>query len=335
MLSTADHPGYVITPVVFNGDNYGNWSRQVLNALRSKNKLAFVNGTLTKDGLTGLDLQAWEKFDSMVTAWLNNVINPKFHLSISFAKSARAIWVDLEERYFQGNTLRIHQLKGEITLTKQGDLSVTDYFTKLKALWDELETYEMPKKCSCECKCGAEKTAIDIFEREKVHKFLMGLDSENYKNVRSNILGLDSLPNLNKVYASVLREEKQRQLTSMEEKPVGEGSAFKATTTKNKMGNLRPKCSHCQNWDMRSISASNLLDILQIGKVGEEIDQIRTGIRGRRAGAQDMVEMDEIPETLTLGIHQPHTRNKIPGLEPVEVVLDRRISLMKGRAWGS
>lgn len=46
-LNSSDHPGYIISLVILNGDNYGNWSRLVLNALKSKNKLGFVNGNLT------------------------------------------------------------------------------------------------------------------------------------------------------------------------------------------------------------------------------------------------------------------------------------------------
>lgn len=46
-LSASDHPGYVISPVTLNGDNYGNWSRFCINALKSKNKLRFVNGKIT------------------------------------------------------------------------------------------------------------------------------------------------------------------------------------------------------------------------------------------------------------------------------------------------
>lgn len=52
----------------------------------------------------------------MVTAWLYNVIDKNLHGSVAYASTARAIWSDLEERYSQGNTIRIHQLKQEITL---------------------------------------------------------------------------------------------------------------------------------------------------------------------------------------------------------------------------
>ncbi|KAF1881915.1 hypothetical protein Lal_00038558 [Lupinus albus] len=40
---------------------------------------------------------------------------------------------------------------------RQGDLSVTNYFTELKIMWDELENFRPVPKCSCEipCTCDA------------------------------------------------------------------------------------------------------------------------------------------------------------------------------------
>uniref|UniRef100_A0A7C9A909 Retrotransposon Copia-like N-terminal domain-containing protein n=1 Tax=Opuntia streptacantha TaxID=393608 RepID=A0A7C9A909_OPUST len=50
-----------------------------INALKSKNKLEFVNGTLEKPS-TAPDVHAWEKCDSMVLAWLYKVIDKALHL---------------------------------------------------------------------------------------------------------------------------------------------------------------------------------------------------------------------------------------------------------------
>jgi len=115
-LNSSDYPGYIIGAVLLNGDDYGNWSHLVINALRSKNKLGFVNGTITKPAITSPEVHAWEKCDSMVTAWLYNVIDNNLHGSVAYASTARAMWVDLEERYSQGNSIRIHQLKREVSL---------------------------------------------------------------------------------------------------------------------------------------------------------------------------------------------------------------------------
>lgn len=140
----------------------------------------------------------------MFIAWMYNVIDKNIHGSVAYVEIARQIWVDLEERYSQGNAIRIHQIKRELTLTTQGRLSVSDYFTNLKALWDELGSYQVIGKCTC----GAGKDMSKHLEDEKIHQFLMGLNLDLYSTVRSNIFSLEPLPNLNKVYAFVIREER-------------------------------------------------------------------------------------------------------------------------------
>ena len=69
-LCSSDHPGNIISSVSLNGNNYGNWSRLVTNALKSKNKLGFVNGDVAKPHDDAPEVLAQEKCNSMVIAWL-------------------------------------------------------------------------------------------------------------------------------------------------------------------------------------------------------------------------------------------------------------------------
>lgn len=249
-LCSSDSPSNVISPIILTGNNYVNWSRLTINALRSKNKLGFVDGGISKPQNLSPEVHAWERCNSMVIAWLYNIIDKTIHGSVAYAETARQIWIDLEERYSQGNAIRIHQLKRELTLTTQGKHSVAEYFTKLKVLWDELENYQLVRSCTC----GAGKDMSKRLEEEKIHQFLMGLDSDIYGTVRSNILSLEPLPTLNKIYAFVIREERQLDMAKgMEGRDMGEGVGFKATASVNRNGwgnNLprntgRTKCSHC------------------------------------------------------------------------------------------
>ena len=148
-LCSADHPGNIISLVILNGDNYTNWSRIVTNALKSKNKFCFVDGSLAKPGHNNPEVHEWEKCNSMVIAWLYNIIDKTLHASVAYAETASEIWTDLKERYSQVNEMRVHQLKREIALTTQDNLNVTEYFTKLKELWDELGAYQQIPTCSC------------------------------------------------------------------------------------------------------------------------------------------------------------------------------------------
>jgi len=69
-LCSSDNPGNIISPIVLTGDHYANWSRVVTNALRLKNKLVFVNGSLAKPEDDNPEGHTWEKYNSMVIAWL-------------------------------------------------------------------------------------------------------------------------------------------------------------------------------------------------------------------------------------------------------------------------
>ena len=140
-LSSSDNPGNIISPIILDGENYANWSSVVTNALKSENKFVFVNSDISRLDDNSLDVHAWEKCNSMVVAWLYNVIDKNLHSSVAYAETADEIWKDLKECYSSGNKISIHQLKREITLTTQGNMSVSDYFTKLKTLWGELGAY--------------------------------------------------------------------------------------------------------------------------------------------------------------------------------------------------
>ncbi|PNX59793.1 hypothetical protein L195_g051599, partial [Trifolium pratense] len=59
--------------------------------------------------------------------------------------------------------------------------------------------------CACDVKGRLEKQR----EEEKVHQFLMGLDD----TVRSNLLAIDQLPKLNRVYATLVQEERVRAVS--------------------------------------------------------------------------------------------------------------------------
>lgn len=136
-LCSSDHPGNIISPTVLTGDKYANWSQGVTNASKWKNKLVFVNGTLAKPG-RNVTLRLWPGYTMLLT------------------RTSMVLWPmpmprsDLKERYSsQGNEIGIHHLRRQITITIQGNLSVTDYFIKLKTLWDEPCPYLTLPNYSC------------------------------------------------------------------------------------------------------------------------------------------------------------------------------------------
>jgi hypothetical protein len=244
-LSSSDNPGTPLVAALLNGGNHRTWSRSMKTALRAKMKLGFVDGTITSPGKQHADYQYWERADSMVMAWIINATDPKLHGSISYAATARDIWLDLEERFAQTNAPRIHQLwRNMCLMQKEDDLSVTEFYTQFKDLFDELnELQPLPS-----CICGASKELMKREEEQRLHLFLGGLDSEQYGHVKTTILNSDPLPPLRRALNHILREE-SRYTTEREKGKVEQGAAFYSNGG-NKQRRDGPRsssdcCDHC------------------------------------------------------------------------------------------
>ena len=62
-LHPLDSPGAIITTIKFNGRNYDLWEQAIRIALKVKNKLAFIEGTIpkpeNKNGDQSMEANAW------------------------------------------------------------------------------------------------------------------------------------------------------------------------------------------------------------------------------------------------------------------------------------
>ncbi|WVZ04761.1 hypothetical protein V8G54_022054 [Vigna mungo] len=148
-LGTYHHPNEnlamsLVSPLL-DSTNYHFWNRSMITALSAKNKVELTDGSaprpLAFDRLFG----AWKRCNTMVR---------KFG-----AISSRGT------------------RKLEASSLKQGDFTVTDYFTQLRVFWDELENFRPYPFC--------------------------------YANVHSHVLLMDLLPPINKIFSYVAQQERQ------------------------------------------------------------------------------------------------------------------------------
>ncbi|XP_074314534.1 uncharacterized protein LOC141649752 [Silene latifolia] len=259
-LHPSESPSLTLTQTIFNGENYGLWEDAVRNGLDPKNKLRFVEGVVkkphTNEGeVESLEAVAWRQCNAMVKAWLRNVIEPRRHPSISFTGTVTEIWNELKKRYSAGNAPRVHQLKSELNDCKQGNnQSIVDYYTKMKATWDELANYSHVPQCTC----GAAAALAKEREEEKVHQFLMGLDTQLYGHIRTNLLMEDDITSLSRAYALVLREERHRAVTSVKDEINDEAMTARTVNGEDKgRGDssnneareaAEPRCTFCKKF---------------------------------------------------------------------------------------
>ncbi|MCI28724.1 flavonol sulfotransferase-like protein, partial [Trifolium medium] len=66
-------------------------------ALKSKNKLWFVNGTLPCPLDEDHDSLAWDRCNTMNMSWLTNVVDAEISQSVLWMDTALEIWHDLKE----------------------------------------------------------------------------------------------------------------------------------------------------------------------------------------------------------------------------------------------
>jgi hypothetical protein len=228
----GDSPGSILVSQLLNGENYHTWNRSMILALTAKNKVGFIDGSIIKPvRATEIVLRAWTRSNNLVISchsWILNSISKDIAESVIYINTAEEMWLDLKDRFSQKNGPRIFQLQKAISAHSQGSMSVSAYYTKLKGLRDELHNYRFVPECSC----GSSKAIQEHNHQEYVMQFLVGLN-DSFAQVRGQILLLDPLPAINKIFSLVLQEERQRGISI--NPPVHENVAMLART------NLQPQ----------------------------------------------------------------------------------------------
>ena len=112
--------------------------------------------------------------------------------------------------FLQGDIFRISDIQEDLYKFRQGSLDVSNYFTQLKVMWDELENYRPVPACSCamSCSCGAIDSIRKYREQEYVIRFLKGLN-EKFTHSKSQIMMMQSLPTIDKEFSLVIQQERE------------------------------------------------------------------------------------------------------------------------------
>lgn len=153
-LQNSDSPGMKLVNEPFDGTGYGNWKRFMTIALSAPNKLGFVDGSLPKPETTSAAFKSWSRCNDMVISWLLGALSKSIGRSVIYATSAYQIWLELEDRYGVSNGTQMFGLHKELNELSQGNKTIPDYFTKLKMLWDDIESLCLVPMRTCGCKCG-------------------------------------------------------------------------------------------------------------------------------------------------------------------------------------
>ncbi|XP_075080228.1 uncharacterized protein LOC142165755 [Nicotiana tabacum] len=185
-LHPSDSPRMVLFNSVFDGKGYGGWRRAIIIALSAKNKLGFIDGTFSESDANSTDFKQWNRCNDMVISWILN----------SLSKDIAERILKLQMRF--GKNLKLD--------SGNGTSVIAGYYTKVKRIWDELDTLNTCVHCTCDCKCGGKSKTLKSLQDGRLIQFLMGLN-DIYSAVRSNILMLTPLPSVNQVYSLLIQDE--------------------------------------------------------------------------------------------------------------------------------
>jgi len=89
-------------------------------------------------------------------------------------------------------------------LLNQGDLSVTDYFTKLRVIWDELDNFRPDHVCTC----NGFSVIAQRKREDQAMQFLHGLNDQ-YNNIKAHVLLMEPVPTITKIFSLVVQQERQ------------------------------------------------------------------------------------------------------------------------------
>ncbi|XP_019059537.1 PREDICTED: uncharacterized protein LOC109117186 [Tarenaya hassleriana] len=253
-LGSSDHTNVMLVSDRLNGpEDFSSWYRSVSMALEGRNKLCFVDGSLPRPPENHPNVRLWSRNNAVVSSWLMHSVSKTIAPSLLHISTVKDIWNNLIRRYKQNHVPRRYSIKQKLRSLSQGSTDVSTYYTKLLTLWEELKAVRNNPKCSCgRCACDLNQKWYEHHEEDFVIEFLFGLN-DSYESIRSQIIMLDPLPDLDKTYNLIIQHEQQRLIKISN---ISDSHALQASAIPDNMvaavsgGNFRPRqrplCTHCE-----------------------------------------------------------------------------------------
>ncbi|XP_049410324.1 uncharacterized protein LOC125873426 [Solanum stenotomum] len=147
----------------------------------------------------------------MVTSWLLNSLSKEIEDSVVYSNSTKELWDSLEQRFGKSNGTKLFHLQKELNELVQGNFDISCYFTKLKHLWDELDSLNADITCSCVCVCNGKSKISRSLQDQRLIQFMMGLN-DTYGQARGTILMINPLSGMDLAYSLLLHDENQMEI---------------------------------------------------------------------------------------------------------------------------
>ncbi|XP_074304680.1 uncharacterized protein LOC141639457 [Silene latifolia] len=214
-LSPSDQPGLKLSETLFDGSNFRQWQREIIQTLLSKNTIGFISGECSIPDKADKRYNAWIRCDIFVSRWIKNSMIKSLQDSFQYTQSSKHLWSELVEHFGQLNVLELYELKKELANVKQENASLLDYYGKIKGLWENIDNLDPLPQCTCgvmlKCTCHMLKRMIEREIQSKLIQLLMGLHA-GYEQVQSSLLSMDPLPPINRALGVLQKIERQKTI---------------------------------------------------------------------------------------------------------------------------
>ncbi|XP_048501514.1 uncharacterized protein LOC125497856 [Beta vulgaris subsp. vulgaris] len=135
-LSSSDLNTTKLVPIVFSGSGFADWKRSMVIALSARNKLGFVDGSISKPSGNANLLKIWTRCNDLVISWFLASLDQVIARSILYFKTAREIWLNLEERFGNFSGTELYSLQQQLNdVTQEEDENISEFFTQESNLY--------------------------------------------------------------------------------------------------------------------------------------------------------------------------------------------------------
>ncbi|XP_042969018.1 uncharacterized protein LOC122301689 [Carya illinoinensis] len=306
LLHPSDSPSLILVNGLLTGDNYPKWQKDMTRALNAKNKLGFLDGTLTPPKPTKPEYIQWNQMKDMVLTWILNSISPSLANFLEYHTDPHNVWLDLSSYFCHRNNACIYPLKRALSSLRHTTNSLHDYYNKIKQIWDEL---------------GHLQNTTDLKDLQKqvddehVFQFLLRLN-DSFASLRIQILAIDPLPSISKVFSIFFREEQQRLLNL--QPPFSETMTMATCTTANPQPPL--KCTTCGKDGHTRECCCTIVRY----PPGQEpcTDKLRASILGQPPSTTNLVSLTPSTSSLVLGLSSELYQKLLNLLTPSQPSID-------------
>jgi hypothetical protein len=116
--------------------DYKRWHDLVLLTLR---RYALDNHVLSDVAYPSV---YWARLDNIVVTWILGTLSPELHEIIwEMTETARQASLTIKAQFLDNNESRVLQLDARFRAFKQGDLSISDYYRRMKGMADDLRAF--------------------------------------------------------------------------------------------------------------------------------------------------------------------------------------------------